>query len=98
MQVSEKKSLTVGEIQTWLIDYMANQLSISPNQIDIEKNFNTYNIDSAVLIGMTGELETLLGYILDPTLVYDYPSIALLSEQLGTGTNTSWKKNLHREI
>lgn len=70
------------EIQDWLASYLAELLEIEPSQIDITIPFNRYGLDSSAAIGMTSDLEEWLGYELDPTLIYDYPTIEILSESL----------------
>jgi len=44
--------------------------------------FDDFALDSATAIGMTGELEDWLGKPVDPTLVYDYPTIEQFSKCL----------------
>lgn len=70
------------EIQDWLASYLAELLEIEPSQIDVTIPFNRYGLDSSAAIGMTSDLEEWLGYELDPTLIYDYPTIEILSESL----------------
>ena len=95
-ETTEKPLLSVKKIQDWLVSYLAKHLEIAEDQVDIKLPFDRYNLDSAVTIGMTGELETLLDSTLDPTLVYDYPTIELLAQYLASGAEVSWQKDLHR--
>ena len=73
---------TSEEIQEWLIDYLARVLERSPDEIDVTVPFDDFSLDSATAIGMTGELEDWLGKHVDPTLVYDYPTIEQFSQCL----------------
>ena len=73
---------TSEEIQEWLIDYLARVLERSPDEIDVTVPFDDFSLDSATAIGMTGELEDWLGKHVDPTLVYDYPTIEQFSQYL----------------
>jgi acyl carrier protein len=73
---------TAEEIQQWLIDYLARSLERSPDEIDVTVPFDDFALDSATAIGMTGELEDWLGKHVDPTLVYDYPTIEQFSQCL----------------
>ncbi len=70
------------EIQQWLVDYLANVLEKSADDIDVTVPFDDFALDSATAIGMTGELEDWLGKHVDPTLVYDYPTIEQFSKCL----------------
>lgn len=66
---------TAVEIQNWLVSYLAELLVIEANKINLTIPFDRYGIDSSTAIGLTGDLEKWLGINLDPTLVYDYPSV-----------------------
>ncbi|GAA4432140.1 acyl carrier protein [Bremerella cremea] len=73
---------TAEEIQDWIIDYLAKLLETNPNTIDPSATFDSFALDSATAIGMTGDLETWLGKRIDPTIVYDYPTIEEFSNYL----------------
>ncbi|MDJ0796948.1 MAG: acyl carrier protein [Calothrix sp. MO_167.B12] len=74
----QKNLPTTVEIQAWLVSYLAELLEIEPNEIDVKIPFERYGLDSSAAVGMTGDLEECLGYELDPTLIYDYPTIETL--------------------
>jgi len=73
---------TAEEIQEWMVNYLANVLEMSADKIDVTVPFDDFALDSATAIGMTGELEDWLGKPVDPTLVYDYPTIEQFSKCL----------------
>lgn len=70
------------EIQAWIVSYLAEQLEIAPDEIDLAIPFDRYGLDSSVAVGMTGDLEDWLERELDPTLLYDYPTIEGLAQHL----------------
>ncbi|MFN3149424.1 acyl carrier protein [Bremerella sp.] len=70
------------EIQDWIIDYLAKELDTNPNSIDPSATFDSFALDSATAIGMTGDMENWLGKRIDPTIVYDYPTIEEFSSYL----------------
>ena len=70
------------EIQEWLITQVSELLQISPDTIDIHDPFANYGLSSREAVTLSGDLEDLLGRRLSPTLVYEYPSIAVLSQYL----------------
>lgn len=76
---NSKQIPTVKEIQDWLVAYLAELLEIEPTQIDVKISFQKYGLDSSAAIGMIGEMEDWLGYELNPTIIYDHPSIEALS-------------------
>lgn len=75
-------SKTVDEVQTWMVSYLANLLEIDPDEIDPTDPFDRYGLDSAAAVGMTGDLEEWLGAEVDPTALYDYPTIQSLAGYL----------------
>lgn len=79
-----KATASAEQIQDWLVSYMANILENTPDEVDIKMLFDEYGLDSSMIIGMIGDLETWLGCDLDPTLVYDYSTIEDLAQHLGT--------------
>ncbi|MFP4337533.1 MAG: beta-ketoacyl synthase N-terminal-like domain-containing protein [Halothece sp.] len=73
---------TITDIQSWLVAKLAENLSCSPQDIDIHAEFASYGLDSVAMVSLSGELENWLGRRLDPTLAYSYPTIASLSNYL----------------
>jgi acyl carrier protein len=66
-------------LERWLAQLVASAVDIDAGAIDVDARFDRYGIDSAVAIGLTDELEQRLGVPLEPTLLYDYPTIRSLS-------------------
>ncbi|MCU0568044.1 MAG: acyl carrier protein [Oculatellaceae cyanobacterium Prado106] len=79
---TSKRIVSTAEIQNWIAAYLADLLETDPEDIDITLPFDRYGLDSSVAIGLTGDLEDWLGTKLDPTLLYDYPTVAALSKHL----------------
>ncbi|BAQ66805.1 type I polyketide synthase [Geminocystis sp. NIES-3709] len=69
-------------IQSWLKENIAQRIGVKPKQIDIYQPFINYGLDSLQAVRLTGELEEWLDCRLSPTLAYDYPNIAQLSQYL----------------
>lgn len=80
--MKNKQFPTKSEIQKWIISYLALVLEIYPDEIDINIPFERYGLNSSVAIGMSGELEEWLGSKLEPTLLYDYPTIKALVDYI----------------
>ncbi len=70
------------DIQNWLISYISDLLLIDAQEIDVTIPFDRYGLDSASAIGLTGDLQDWLAVELDPTLIYDYPSVDALTQHL----------------
>ena len=79
---NERDQLTAAKVQEWLVNYLSELLEISPDKIDVKKSFERYGLDSSAAIFLTGDLGDWLGKDLDPTLIYDYSTIAALAEHL----------------
>ncbi|MGL5796529.1 MAG: acyl carrier protein [Waterburya sp.] len=70
------------DLQTWIVNYVAELLEVEPEKIDVTIAFDRYGLDSSAAVGLAGDLEDWLERELDPTLLYDYPTIESLSEHL----------------
>lgn len=77
-----KELPTAAEIQTWIVSYLSELLELAPDEVDVTLPFDSYGLDSAVAVGMTGDLEDWLDTKLDPTLLYDYPTVESFSRHL----------------
>lgn len=78
----DNKQPTTLEIQAWLISYLTELLDTEPTDIDVTISFNRFGLDSSAAIAMTGDLEKCLGCELEPTIIYDYPTIESLAQYL----------------
>ena len=78
------KPATAAEIQAWLVSYLAELLEIESDEIDVTIPFDRYGLDSSAAIALTGDLEDWLLTELDPTLMYDYPTIEALANQVAS--------------
>jgi acyl carrier protein len=79
---SSVSTKSVIEIQQWIVAYLAELLGVDSDAVDVKIPFDRYGLDSSAAIGMTGELEDWLGYSIDPTLIYDYPTIESFAQHL----------------
>ena len=84
-----KQSLTEAEIEAWLVSYLAELADIEPDEIDVALPFERYDLDSSAAVGLTGDLEEWLGFQLDATVLYDYPTIQALAQHLATAAKAS---------
>lgn len=78
---------TAAEIQAWTVAYVANLLEVTPEEVDITIPFDRYGLDSLAAVGLTGDLQDWLGVDVDPTLLYDYPTIEGLVKYLSSNLN-----------
>lgn len=69
-------------IRSWLISRLAVRIGAESHSIDPLATFSSYGLDSAATVTMTAELAAWLGRELAPTMMYEHPNIAALSEHL----------------
>ena len=69
-------------IQHWLSTQVAEQLGLVSQDIDAHAPFSAYGLDSITGVSLAGDLEEWLGISLSPTLLWDYPTVATLSQYL----------------
>ncbi len=72
---SAEATSSVKAIQTWLVDQLAEVLSIDPGTIDVKQPLTRYGLDSIDAVTLVGDLEDWLDLELPSTLLWDYPSI-----------------------
>jgi acyl carrier protein len=72
------RAYTSEEIQDWLVDRLAELLEIPSAEVDVEITFDRYGLDSSAAIGLTGDLADWVGIEIEPTLLYDYPTVEAL--------------------
>jgi acyl carrier protein len=73
---------TTFEISEWCIAQVARTLDIAPERINPNSKFSRLGLDSAMSVSLILALEEWLGREVSPELVFDYPTIAELSEHL----------------
>lgn len=69
-------------IQTWLQHAVAQQLQTTSEEIDVHRPFSSYRLDSVVIVTLAVDLEEFLGCALDPSIFWEFDSIAALSAWL----------------
>lgn len=81
---ASKQFPPAAEIQAWVVSYLAELLDVDADEVDVKIPFDRYGLDSSAAVGLTGELEDWLGHDIDPTLLYDYPTIEGLVQHLSS--------------
>lgn len=82
MNKKENLKVTTREIEAWLVNYISNLLKIPLKEVNTKVDFDRFGLDSASLVAMSMDLEDWLGYEVDPTLAYEYPTIESLARQI----------------
>lgn len=74
--------VTAEEAQAWLVEKLAVRLEVEPAQIDVDRYFDEFDLDSTEALILAGELEKWLGFKLEATALWYHPTIAALSEHI----------------
>ncbi len=78
-QIIDRVSPSEAEIRTMIVGYLAGELEIEPNALDVDTTFVRNGVSSLTAVGMTGVLEDRLRIPLDKNLPFEYPTIKKLS-------------------
>jgi acyl carrier protein len=84
--LKEKRMLNTDynqeNIQDIIINLIANKTELDSDEIEIDKTFASYNIDSVLALEISGELEELLKVKINPIVLFEYPTIESLAKYL----------------
>lgn len=71
-----------AEFCTWLIERLAARLKREPSTIDADTPLADYGLDSLYALAIVDDIEEYLGIAMDATMMWDYPSVAMLASAL----------------
>ncbi len=75
-------SRTAPDIQAWLVDRIAKELGVKPEDINIRASFDSYGLDSVLAISIASAGKQVFGVEVSPLMLVHYPTIELLSQHL----------------
>lgn len=75
MQIQNSMSKPIEAVENWLVNQLAQQLSLDTSKIDVTKPLTRYGLDSIDAVTIVGDLEDWLDLELPSTLFWDYPTI-----------------------
>ena len=76
--------MDANTIEAQLLQAVADELSVAPKEVDPTAPFLTYGFDSMGVLGVLGRAEDSLGVVIQLELIFEYPSLRLLSEHLAS--------------
>ncbi|GAB3984124.1 acyl carrier protein [Plantactinospora veratri] len=71
-------------LRAWLIERVASYLECGPAQVDPARSLADYGLHSVLALSLCADLEDHLHVRLEPTLVWDHPSVDALVAHLST--------------
>lgn len=81
--------MTKEELETWLIAHIATRLKVPKESVDPVRPLEEYGFDSLEAVALTGEIELLLDRQIDPTIIWDYPSVRAVAAYLAQEPSTA---------
>ncbi|WP_369359724.1 acyl carrier protein [Streptomyces sp. cg2] len=75
-------SRTAEGLRCWLADCVASHLGKPAGEVATDVPLSSYGLDSVYVLAIASELEDDLDLSLDPTIMWDNPTIDALSEAL----------------
>ncbi len=72
---TSNSKLNQESIENWLVEQLADVLSLDVDSIDVEESLTRYGLDSIDAVTLVGDLEDWLDLELPDTLFWDHPTI-----------------------
>jgi acyl carrier protein len=80
--------ITEASVQEWLVTHIAAVAQIQPEDVDIDRPFAEFGMDSMQLFQLSGDLQKVLGREVSEIVAWDYPTVTQLSRHLASDTGT----------
>ena len=80
--VKTQASTTAEIIQVWIIHWLAQQLELDVSQFDPAQPLTDYGLDSVIAMEFALQLETWLNQPVSVEILWDFPTVETLSQQL----------------
>lgn len=74
--------LTEDSLRQWLVQHLADRIEVSPEDVDVNRTFEEYGLDSRVAVQVSGALEKVVERRLSPGLLYEHQTINDLTSYL----------------
>jgi len=73
---------SLSAVQSWLVSLVARTLKIEVSQIEIDTALPDYGVDSIMLVQLLRPISERVGEPIDPSILFEYPTIEGLSQWL----------------
>ncbi|WP_164851395.1 acyl carrier protein [Larkinella soli] len=69
-------------MEEWLVQQLAKELRVEASAIDPHRAITSYRLDSVVVVTLAVDLEEWLGVAIDPSIFWEFQTIADISHWL----------------
>ncbi|GAB6043143.1 acyl carrier protein [Endothiovibrio diazotrophicus] len=69
-------------LRHWLAERVADYVQKQPQDIEPNVPLAEYGLDSVFALTLSGDIEDHLGLVLEPTVMWDYPTVGTLAKAL----------------
>ncbi len=70
----------LAETESWMTQWLIARAGVAPGDVDLDKPFADYGLDSMTAVEMSGEIEDWSDVELTPIVAWNYPTVSRLSE------------------
>jgi acyl carrier protein len=70
------------QIAAWMTAYLAEKLKVDPSRVDPRRTFVELGIDSLAAVVMTGDLSEWVGFDVEPSQLFEFPTVEQLSARV----------------
>ncbi|MEU3430869.1 acyl carrier protein [Streptomyces gardneri] len=74
--------ITLDELENWLVARVGEYVPDLEDAVDPHQELGEYGLDSIAVVAFTADVEDWLGIRVEPTAVWDHPTIAQLAKFL----------------
>ncbi len=82
MTESTLQEHSLEEIRAWLTERVAEMLETPATEVDPDRSLADYGLDSVSAFTVIADVEDHFGLFIEPTLLWDHPSVNGVSEAL----------------
>ncbi|MDX2599665.1 acyl carrier protein [Streptomyces caniscabiei] len=75
-------SMAVEELEKWLVKCVGEYVPDLDEPVDPDQQLGEYGLDSIAVVAFTADVEDRLGIQLEPTAVWDHPTVSRLARYL----------------
>ena len=81
-------SVSNEDLSAWITNYVAKMVNLDPANVDVDKSFQLYGLDSAAAVELTCEMSDFLGTNIEPTVIFEHRTIRKLTDYVASTTET----------